>query len=158
MISFFRFSIFFKVTCLNVPLKEGLGKQHDCLFPKVTGTVRSTTPYFAGEVGGQDEHLQRGKHTHERVCPDDHHVPAVHLMIQTDFSPASCLCHFQATDTKIGVWPRTQRNLGGFESEWLCLDLPVNTVASSTVRDFSYDSFWRCLLLLLCGCYNGLIL
>lgn len=109
---------------------------------------------FPGEVGGWDEHLPPFKGTHKRYA----------MMIPTClsstlwFKPISrlhqCLCHFQ--DMKIGFWPPMQRNLGGFESEYL--DLPVNTVASSTGRDFSHDSSWRYLLLVVCGCYNGLIL
>lgn len=63
---------------------------------------------------GMGEHLQQGKGTHERVCHDGHHAPAVYIMIQTDVSSASCLCLFQATGTKIGVWPLDTK-----EREWI---------------------------------------
>lgn len=56
----------------------------------------------------------------------------------------------------IGFWLVKQRNVGGFEPEYL--DLPVNTFVYPTGRDFFHASFWRCLLLVACRYYNGLIL
>lgn len=155
---FFKFCIFFfKVTCLNVPLREGLGKQHVCLFPKVTDTLQSTTPcYYTGDLGGR-------VNTYSKVrAPTKGSAMMVttRLLSTLWFKPMSRLhpvcVAFRPLIRRLESDHLTQRNVGGFESEHL--DLPVNTLASSTGRDFFHDSLWRCLLLLVCGCYNDLIL